>query len=125
MRSARGSLQTDTAAIRDGELVCDGRERISRAFYLPCEWADVSVRAKFLGRAGSRGRAGLRLHGARVADAANDYYVDFDRTQAILVRVRSAMSRGRSYAGAGGLEKPAGQWQRVNSSAWEIRSRST
>ena len=37
-----------TASIKDGELVFDGRQKISRAVYTPQEWSDVTLRAKFL-----------------------------------------------------------------------------
>ena len=37
-----------TAVLHDGELVCDGRQQMSRAFFLPSIWEDVSLRASFL-----------------------------------------------------------------------------
>ena len=98
----------DTAAIRDGELVCDGRERISRAFYLPYEWEDVSVRARFLVEPASEGVLACGFM-VRVADASTYYYVHFDRAQAILVRSDRDVS-WNELRRVSNLEKPAGQW---------------
>ena len=97
-----------TAGIRDGELVCDGRERISQAFYLPLEWDDVSVRAKFLVEPAPDGVLACGFL-VRVADTATHYYVHFDRGSAILVRSDPDVS-WNELRRVGNLDKPAGQW---------------
>ena len=98
----------DTATIRDGELVCDGRKKMSRAFYLPGEWADVSLRASFLVEPAATGvlACGFVI---RATDAATYYYVHFDRGQAILVRSDPSVS-WNELRRVGGLGKQAGQW---------------
>lgn len=97
-----------TAGLRDGELVCDGRKQMSRAFFLPCEWEDVSLRASFLVEPATTGvlACGFAI---RASDAATYYYVHFDRTQAILVRSDTSVSWNKLKR-VGGLKKPAGEW---------------
>lgn len=97
-----------TASIQQGELVLDGRKQPSRAVFLPCQWGDVTLRAKFLVEPAAQGVLACGFM-VRVADADTYYYVHFDRAQAILVR----SDAGRSWneiRRVGGLDKPAGQW---------------
>lgn len=98
----------DTATIRDGELVFDGRQKVSRAFFKPTEWDDVTLRAKFLVEPAERGVLACGFI-VRAEDAATYYYVHFDRTQAILVRSDPSVS-WNEIKRVGGLKKPAGQW---------------
>lgn len=97
-----------TAVIRDGELILDGRKQMSRAFYLPLRWKDVTLRAKFLVEPEN---AGVLACGfiVRAADAVSYYYVHFDRKQAILVR-SGPDGIWNEIKRVGGLQKPAGQW---------------
>ncbi len=97
-----------TALIRDGELICDGREKMSRAFLLPSQWDDVSLRRRFLVEPESEGVLACGFI-VRAADTATYYYVHFDRTQAILVRSDPSVSWNELHR-LGGLAKPAGQW---------------
>ena len=47
--SAKNWLMLDRSArIEDGQLVLDGRQKISRAVYLPHQWGDAVLTAKFL-----------------------------------------------------------------------------
>lgn len=97
-----------SARIENGELVLDGRQRISRAVYLPREWDDVRLTARFLVEPQKEGVLACGFL-VRAADGSNHYYVHFDRAQAILVR----HSPGREWVEIkrmGGLAKPAGQW---------------
>jgi len=102
------SFLEDAVVIRDGELVCDGREKMSRAFFLPSEWGDVSLRASFLVEPAATGvlACGFVI---RASDVATYYYVHFDRTQAILVRSNSGES-WNELKRVEGLKKPAGEW---------------
>lgn len=97
-----------TASVNDGELVLDGRKKISRAVYLPMEWQDATVRAKFRVEPQPTGvlACGFMI---RAADASTYYYVHFDRTQAILVRY-SPSNVWNEIKRVGGLNKPAGEW---------------
>lgn len=91
-----------------GELVCDGRQRMARAFYLPYEWEDVCVTAQFLVEPADDGVLACGFL-VRASDTATYYYVHFDRTQAILVR----SDRDESWnelRRVGNLDKPAGRW---------------
>jgi len=101
-------LLDKTASIDGGELVLDGRREMSRAFFLPREWEDVAVQAKFLVEPADQGVLACGFV-VRAADAATYYYVHFDRTQAILVRSDSSVS-WNEIKRVGGLNKPAGQW---------------
>ncbi|MBX3178301.1 MAG: exo-alpha-sialidase [Candidatus Hydrogenedentes bacterium] len=106
--SAAWTFGSDSARIDNGELVLDGRQAMARAFYLPLEWGDGSLKASF--------QVDPQDHGVlacgfvvRAADASHYYYVHFDKTQAILCR----SDKGQSWneiARAGGLDKPAGAW---------------
>ena len=106
--AAEWMLLDRTASIKDGELVLDGRQKISRAFYLPMEWQDATLRAKFRVEPQPAGvlACGFMI---RAADASTYYYVHFDRTQAILVRY-NASNVWNEIKRVGGLEKPAGEW---------------
>ena len=46
--AAQWVFSAETAAIRGGELVLDGRQEMSRAFFTPWQFADVALEAKFL-----------------------------------------------------------------------------
>ena len=98
----------DSAIVRDGELICDGRKKMSRAFFLPCRWDDVRLRASFLVEPAKTGvlACGFVI---RASDAATYYYVHFDRMQAILVRSDNNVS-WNELKRVGGLNRPAGQW---------------
>ena len=97
-----------TAAIDDGEIVLDGREVMSRAFFQPMEWSDVTLRAGFLVEPGDSGVLACGFI-VRAADADTYYYVHFDHTQAILVRSDSSES-WNEIKRIGELNKPAGEW---------------
>jgi len=102
------ALYDDKARIDKGELVLDGRIAPTKAFYLPLEWADVSLKAKF--------KVDPQDHGVlacgfvvRAGDAYHYYYVHYDKGQAILVR----SDKGQSWneiTRVGNLDKPAGEW---------------
>lgn len=97
-----------TASIRGGELVLDGRQRMSRAFFTPLRWEDVTLRAKFLVEPAERGVLACGFV-VRAVDARTYYYVHFDRGQAILVRSDQSGS-WNEIRRVGGLDKPAGTW---------------
>ena len=98
----------ETASILEGELVLDGRRQMSRAFFLPHEWNDVSLQAKFMVEPDDQGVLACGFV-VRASDAASYYYVHFDRAQAILVR-SNADASWNEIKRLGGLDKPAGQW---------------
>jgi sialidase-1 len=98
----------DGASINNGELVMDGRQEISRAFFLPHEWEDVTLRAKFMVDSAEKGVLACGFV-VRAGDAVTYYYVHFDRTQAILVRSDENVS-WNEIKRVGSLDKPAGQW---------------
>jgi len=94
--------------LENGELVLDGRQKISRAIYQPLEWDDVVLSAKFHVEPQPTGVLACGFI-VRAVDASTYYYVHFDRAQAILVRY----SPGKEWTEiqrVSGLEKPAGQW---------------
>lgn len=97
-----------TARVEQGELIFDGRKKISRAVYLPVEWSDVTVRAKFLVESQAEGVLACGFI-VRAVDGRNYYYVHFDRGQAILVR-HSDGNEWNEIKRVGGLDKPAGRW---------------
>ena len=66
------------ARIEGGELVFDGRQKISRAVYTPHEWADVKLQAKFLVEPQTEGVLACGFM-VRAVDASSYYYVHFDR----------------------------------------------
>ena len=97
-----------TARIKDGELVFDGRQKISRAVYTPQEWSDVTLRAKFLVEPQAEGVLACGLM-VRAIDGSSYYYVHFDRASAILVRY----SQGREWNEIKRVsvsDRSAGQW---------------
>lgn len=98
----------NTAELKDGELLLDGRTKISRAVYLPKEWGEVTVSASFLVDEQPDGvlACGFMI---RAQDERTYYYVHFDRAQAILVR--SSPDNGWiEIARKSQLDKPAGKW---------------
>ena len=97
-----------TASISGGELVLDGREQMSRAFFTPLVWENVTLRAEFLVEPAERGVLACGFV-VRAVDARTYYYVHFDRGQAILVRSDSSQS-WNEIRRVGGLDKPAGTW---------------
>lgn len=97
-----------TARIERGELVLDGRQRISRAIYTPSEWSDVTLTAKFFVEPQPQGVLACGFI-VRAVDAKTYYYIHFDRGQAILVRY-SPGNEWNEIKRVGGLDKPAGQW---------------
>jgi len=101
-------LPDDTASLQDGELILDGRAHVSRAFFLPMEWEDVTLRAKFLVEPAEKGVLACGFV-VRAQDAVTYYYVHFDRAQAILVRSDENVS-WNEIKRVSGLAKPAGQW---------------
>ncbi len=101
-------LLDKTASLENGELVLDGRKEMSRAFYQPAEWGDVTLRAKFLVEPQAKGVLACGFV-VRAADAATYYYVHFDRAQAILVRSDASVS-WNEIKRVSGLNKPAGSW---------------
>ena len=101
-------LADKTASISGGELVLDGRRQMSRAFFTPLEWENVSLRARFLVEPAERGVLACGFV-VRAQDAATYYCVHFDRGQAILVRSDQSQS-WNEIKRVGGLAKPAGTW---------------
>ena len=97
-----------TARIKDGELVFDGRQRISRAVYTPQEWSDVTLRAKFLVEPQAEGVLACGFV-VRAVDGSSYYYVHFDRASAILVR-HSQGSEWNEIKRVSVSDRPAGQW---------------
>ena len=101
-------LLDDTGAVRDGELVLDGRKEMSRAIFEPMVWEDVTLRARFLAEPDEEGVLACGFI-VRAKDAATYYYVHFDRRQAILCRSDSGTS-WNELKRVSGLNKPAGEW---------------
>ncbi|MHB8898787.1 MAG: sialidase family protein [Thermoguttaceae bacterium] len=101
-------LLDKTARIEEEELVLDGRQRISRAVYLPRQWSDVVLTAQFLVEPQAEGVLACGFM-VRAVDGSSYYYVHFDRAQAILVR-HSQAQEWNEIKRVGGLDKPAGQW---------------
>jgi hypothetical protein len=106
--AAQWKMLDPTASIANGELVLDGRKTPTRAVFLPCEWGDVTLRAKFLVEPAAEGVLACGFM-VRLADAETYYYVHFDRAQAILVRSDESQS-WNEIKRVGGLDKPAGTW---------------
>jgi hypothetical protein len=106
--AAQWRMLDRTASMTHGELVLDGRKTPSRAVFLPCEWGDVTLRAKFLVEPAAEGVLACGFM-VRLADAETYYYVHFDRAQAILVRSDESQS-WNEIKRVGGLDKPAGTW---------------
>ena len=101
-------LEDEKARIVDGELVLDGRLRVVRAFYLPSEWGDVTLSAKFMVEPAAEGVLACAFV-VRAQDANHSYYVHFDRKQAILCR-SDASNSWIELDRVGELDKPAGVW---------------
>jgi hypothetical protein len=97
-----------TASIQGGQMVLDGRHQMSRAFFTPLEWEDVTLRAKFLVEPADQGVLACGFV-VRAQDAETSYYVHFDRSQAILVRSDPSES-WNEIKRTSGLDKPAGTW---------------
>ncbi len=96
------------ATIEKGELVLDGRIAPTKAFYLPLEWGDVSLKAKFLVEPQAHGVLACGFV-VRAVDGSHYYYVHYDKGQAILCR----SDKGQSWneiSRVSGLDKPAGKW---------------
>lgn len=96
------------ARIEKGELWLDGRQSSARAFYAPCEWADVSLKASFLVDPMETGVLACGFI-VRAKDGSNYYYVHYDRGQAILCRSDESNS-WNEIKRVGNLDKPAGTW---------------
>lgn len=108
MDAAQWAFSDTTARIENGELVLDGRKAPSRAFFLPTQWGDATLRAKFVVEPQD---AGVLACGfvMRAQDGSTYYYVHFDRAQAILCR-SDAKNGWNEIKRVSGLDKPAGQW---------------
>jgi len=98
----------ETAMLENGELLLDGRQKISRAIYEPLEWSDVVLSAKFHVEPQPTGVLACGFI-VRAVDGSSYYYVHFDRAQAILVR-HSPGKEWTEIKRVSGLDKPAGQW---------------
>jgi hypothetical protein len=96
-----------SATLKDGELILDGRQKMSRAVYLPTEWNDVTLKAKFHVEPQPNGVLACGFI-VRAADASTYYYVHFDRQSAILVRYSSGQEWNEIKRV--GVSKPAGEW---------------
>ena len=75
-----------TGSLQNGELVFDGRKGISKGFYLPLEWTDAKLSAKYMVEPGPDNHVLACGFIIRAADGHHYYYVHFDRRSAILVR---------------------------------------
>ncbi len=106
--AAQWKLLDPTASIDGGELVLDGRKSPCRAVFLPWEWRDVTLRARFFVEPAAEGVLACGFM-VRLVDTETYYYVHFDRAQAILVRSDGHQS-WNEIRRASGLEKPAGVW---------------
>jgi len=113
----------DTASLRDGELLLDGRAQMSRAFFLPMEWEDVTLRAKFLVEPEEQGVLACGFV-VRAQDAVTYYYVHFDRAPRRFSSGPTKTSPGtRSSAQAASPNRRA-SGTRANCRPRAIRSRS-
>ncbi len=104
----RWVMLDETATIRSGELVLDGRKGPARVFFKPFEWDNVTLTAKFMVEPADTGVLACGFV-VRAEDAVTYYYVHFDRAQAILVRSDPNVS-WNEIRRVGSLDKPAGQW---------------
>lgn len=97
-----------TSRIENSELIFDGLRHLASGFYIPHEYEDVTLQAKFLVEPE---KGGVLACGFifRAVDARNYYYVHFDKNQAILVR-HSNESGWHEIKRVSGLDKPAGTW---------------
>ncbi len=96
------------AKLADGKLVLDGRRQLTAGFFLPHEFSDVTMTAKFLVEPQAEGVLACGFI-VRAVDGRTYYYVHFDRGQAILVR-HSTDNGWNEIKRASGLDKSAGQW---------------
>ncbi|MCP4644822.1 MAG: DUF1080 domain-containing protein [bacterium] len=105
--SSQWKFQDERAAIRDGELVLDGRDVTTKAVFMPYEWADVTLQAKFMVEPSQ----GVMACGfvVRASDAYNAYYVHYDKGQAILCR-STKEKEWNEIKRVKDLDKPAGEW---------------
>ena len=94
--------------LENSELIFDGRQQQTAGFFLPHEFADVTITAKFLVEPQAEGVLACGFI-FRAMDGSNYYYVHFDRAQAILVR-HSTDSGWNEIKRVSGLDKPAGKW---------------
>lgn len=97
-----------SASLSEGELVLDGRRRMSRAFFTPHDWEDATLKAQFSVDDQPKGVLACGFI-VRASDAAHYYYVHFDRGQAILVRSDDSKS-WNEIKRVSGLSRPAGKW---------------
>ena len=75
-----------TGSIQNGELVFDGTTNMPKGFFLPLEWNDAKLSAKFMVEPGPDDKVLACGFIVRAVDANHYYYVHFDRRSAILVR---------------------------------------
>src|SRR5690606_35255335 len=85
-----------------------GRITPTQAFYLPLEWADVSLKANFFVEPQEHGVLACGFV-VRATDGDHFYYVHYDKGQAILCRSDEKNS-WNELKRVGGLDKPAGTW---------------
>ena len=103
------AFTSETGVLSDGELVFDGRAQLVSAFFTPYEWEDVSLRASFRVEPQEQGVLACGFVVRAADDASANYYVHFDRDQAILVRADKD-NVWNEIKRVGGLNKPAGKW---------------
>ena len=77
-----------TGSLQNGELVFDGMNGISKGFYLPLEWNDVTLSAKFMVEPGPSDKVLVCGFIVRAVNASRYYYAHLSpgRRSAILVR---------------------------------------
>ena len=75
-----------TGLLKNGTLIFDGTKSISKGFYLPLEWNDAKLSAKYMVEPGPESHVLACGFIIRAADGHHYYYVHFDRRSAILVR---------------------------------------
>lgn len=106
--TAQWFFTDDNARIEGGELVLDGRITPTRAFYLPLEWGDVTLQARFRVEPQEEGVKACGFV-VRARDGASYYFVHYDNAQAILCR-SSLSSSWNEIRRVSQLSKPAGEW---------------
>lgn len=96
-----------TAALKNGELVFDGTKTMSKGFYLPLQWMNAKLSAKFMVEPGN----GVLACGfvVRAVDPSEYYYVHFDRNSAILVKSSNA-NRWAEIKRVAVPNRQAGKW---------------
>ena len=107
--ASQWAFKGEGGKISGGELVLDGCKRLSAGFYLPHEFQDVTVKARFLVEPQAQGVLACGFM-VRAADGGNYYSVHFDRASAILVRSSTALS-WNEIRRAGSPRKPLDAWQ--------------